>query len=216
MTDIDGAIHKGGLRSCVDCGLLGCKDGVESYPEFCLTTQLGSEERDVLLDLYADQENHNIMYNAAITETESYGRLTRVEETIDFAQRMGYRKLGIATCAGLINESRTLTKILRHHGFEVVGALCKTAAIPKTELGIPKECEKTGPTICNPVMQARYLNEQGCDLKIVMGLCVGHDSLFYKYAEGPVTTLVVKDRVLGHNPVAALYQAKTYYKRLLK
>ena len=51
---------------------------------------------------------------------------------------------------------------------------------------------------------------------MVIGLCVGHDSLFYKYAEALTTTLVTKDRVLGHNPAAALYQADSYYhKRLL-
>jgi len=43
---------------------------------------------------------------------------------------------------------------------------------------------------------------------------VGHDSLFYKYAEAPSTTLVVKDRVLGNNPVAALYTLDSYYKKL--
>ena len=29
------------------------------------------------------------------------------------------------------------------------------------------------------------------------------------------TTFIVKDRVLGHNPAAALYTAKFYYKRVL-
>ena len=46
-------------------------------------------------------------------------------------------------------------------------------------------------------------------------LCVGHDTLFIKHSEAPVTYLIVKDRVLGHNPAAALYTAKFYYKRVL-
>lgn len=50
---------------------------------------------------------------------------------------------------------------------------------------------------------------------MVIDLCAGYDSLFYKYSEAPVTTLIVKGRVLGHNPVAALYQTKAYYSRLL-
>ena len=70
--------------------------------------------------------------------------------------------------------------------------------------------------MCNPILQAKLLNEAGTDLNVVMGLCVGHDSLFYKYSDALVTTLVTKDRVLGHNPVAALYQANAYYKRLLQ
>ena len=40
--------------------------------------------------------------------------------------------------------------------------------------------------------------------------------LFAKYSSAPVTTLVVKDRVTGHNPVAVLYGQNFYYKRLQK
>jgi uncharacterized metal-binding protein len=40
--------------------------------------------------------------------------------------------------------------------------------------------------------------------------------LFIKHSAAPVTTLIVKDRVLCHNPVAALYASNTYYKRLLE
>ena len=45
---------------------------------------------------------------------------------------------------------------------------------------------------------------------------MGHDSLFYKYSEALTTTAVTKDRVLGHNPVAALYTADSYYSKLKK
>lgn len=70
--------------------------------------------------------------------------------------------------------------------------------------------------MCNPILQAKLLNREGTDLNVVIGLCVGHDSLFYKYSDALCTTLVTKDRVLGHNPAAALYTAKTYYSRLLE
>ena len=68
--------------------------------------------------------------------------------------------------------------------------------------------------MCNPIMQAKIMNREKTDFNVIVGLCVGHDSLFYKYADALCTTLVTKDRVMGHNPVAALYQAKAYYKRL--
>jgi hypothetical protein len=38
--------------------------------------------------------------------------------------------------------------------------------------------------------------------------------LFSKHSDAPVTTLVVKDRVTGHNPVSVLYGQNFYYKRL--
>ena len=70
--------------------------------------------------------------------------------------------------------------------------------------------------LCNPVLQARLLNKEKTDLNVIIGLCVGHDSLFIKYSKAPVTTLITKDRVLGHNPAAALYTSGFYYKRLLQ
>jgi uncharacterized metal-binding protein len=52
------------------------------------------------------------------------------------------------------------------------------------------------------------------DFNIVFGLCVGHDSLFMRYSQALCTTLVVKDRVTGHNPLAALNLHSSYYRRL--
>ncbi len=65
--------------------------------------------------------------------------------------------------------------------------------------------------MCNPLSQAELLNDAGCELNIVLGLCVGHDSLFYKHSRGLATTLMAKDRVLAHNPAGALQLAGTYY-----
>ena len=47
----------------------------------------------------------------------------------------------------------------------------------------------------------------------MIGLCVGHDTLFMKYAKAPMTVLAVKDRVTGHNPLAAVYLAQGYYNK---
>ena len=92
---------------------------------------------------------------------------------------------------------------------------CRKTRVEETVL--PEE-DKIKPgtfePMCNPVLQARYLNRAGTDLNIVIGLCVGHDALFNKHSEAPVTTLIAKDRVLGHNPVAALYCH--YYDKLYK
>ena len=107
-----------------------------------------------------------------------------------------------------------MTDILRSHGFEVYGIACKAGTVPKAEMGIGEECCDVGKNICNPILQAKLLNEAKTDMNIVMGLCVGHDSLFYKYSEALVTTLVAKDRVMGHNPVAALYTSNSYYQSL--
>ncbi|NLK96302.1 MAG: DUF1847 domain-containing protein [Clostridiales bacterium] len=200
--------------TCADCAVINCSEQNKSYPSFCLTTHMDEEIKNEALDLIKNEENQKVMHTAANVERIGYLKWCRVEETIEFAKRMGYKKIGIATCVGLISETRTLAKILRSHGFEVYGVACKVGAIPKTDVGIDKACLEVGVNTCNPILQAKILNKEKTDLNIVMGLCVGHDSLFYKYSEALVTTLVAKDRVMGHNPVAAIYTANSYYSKL--
>ena len=151
---------------------------------------------------------------SAGVEADGYRKWPRVHETIVFAKRMGYHKIGIASCVALLRESRALAKMLRGNGFEVFGVGCKTGELNKTDLGIDEAHQGPGPVACNPILQAELLNREGTELNIVMGLCVGHDSLFYKHAKAVTTTLVVKDRVLMHNPASALYTADSYHEYL--
>jgi uncharacterized metal-binding protein len=141
----------------------------------------------------------------------------RMQELYEFARKMQYARLGLAFCAGLTREAAIVVQILESHGFEVVSAICKAGSIPKEEIGIQeKEKIRIGEyeAMCNPILQAHILNDAGTDFNIVLGLCVGHDSLFFKHADAPTTVLAAKDRVSGHNPLAAIYTAESYYARL--
>jgi uncharacterized metal-binding protein len=142
---------------------------------------------------------------------------TRIVEICEFAERMGYRKLGLAFCIGLSREAAVVEDIFKVHGFEVASAICKAGRTPKETIGITDE-EKihrgTEEAMCNPVYQAQLLNEAGTDFNVMLGLCVGHDSLFFKYAAAPTTVLAVKDRVTGHNPLASIYLSESYYRKL--
>lgn len=204
-------------KSCIDCGATACDAKHKSYPNFCPTTSMNEKLLVDTMKLYTeDEENSKVNKTSAMVEYENYCKMTRIEEIAEFSKKMGYKKLGIATCVGLIAEARAAAKILRSHGFEVFGVGCKIGARPKSSVGIEKKCEELGKNMCNPIMQATLLNEEDTDFNIVIGLCVGHDSMFYKYSDALCTTLVTKDRVLGHNPVAALYQVNSYYSKLVK
>ena len=166
--------------------------------------------------LYADSTNHTIAFNAAVVEQTGYGRLSRMEEIMLFAKRAGYRRIGLVFCAGLKDEAREVCKILTHNGFEVASVICKNGAIPKSFLGLTDSQTLSGcadEVMCNPIGQALLMNEEKTEFNIVLGLCVGHDTLALKYLEAPVTVLAVKDRVTGHNPLAAVYMAEGYYKK---
>ncbi len=200
--------------SCIDCHVLHCRypDRGEA-PEFCLTKNIPEETQQRAMDYLMSPEDNRIAVAAAEVEYEGYCKRTRVEEVMEFAKKIGAKKLGIATCMGLIDEARILAKILRANGFEVYGVICKVGSNKKSSIGIPVECEEIGPYMCNPVLQAEALNDAKTDLNLINGLCVGHDSLFIKHSNALVTSVVTKDRVLGHNPCVALYQADKYFKK---
>ena len=206
------------LRSCADCGVMNCLNRNSKYPEFCPTTELTEEEIEQVVSLYTNSRvNKKVAVAAAEIEGEFYGRYTRVEEIIEFARRIGAKKIGIATCVGLMEESRIFARILRLNGFEVYGIGCKVGSCNKTDIGVREEYTCiTGKVMCNPIMQAKILNRAETDLNVVLGLCVGHDTMFYKYAEAPCTTLITKDRALCHNPAAAIYQTQGYFRKLLE
>ena len=199
--------------SCVDCGTQNCKFKTRIYPDFCLTTNLSEEDSAWALERYDEDRNREVMIASAEVEYEGYCQWTRVQEIMEFARKIGAKKIGIANCIGLIREARVFARILRANEFEPYSVICKVEGRAKTSVGIPEKCEEIGPAMCNPILQARLLNQAGTDLNVVIGLCVGHDSLFYRYSEAYVTTLVTKDRVTGNNPAAALYTAESYYKK---
>jgi uncharacterized metal-binding protein len=204
--------------SCSECSSRNCYRNDQKYPSFCLTLadRKGAKQSKQLYT--GDNEDARMLRAAADVEAEFYGRMTRIEETVTLAKKLGFKKVGIASCFALMNEAAIFAQCVRSADLEPRTVICKIGSLDKCDLGIPDEM-KLMPghkeASCNPVLQAETLNSWGSELNVVMGLCVGHDALFNKYSQAPVTTLVVKDRVLAHNPVSAFYLSKSFYARIL-
>lgn len=181
---------------CAECDTKVCVQGKDCVP---YTDEI--KEKLAGIDL-------ETMKVASHIESHYYKRKTRVEETILYAQEMGYSKLGLVFCVGLSEEARKIYEILKKE-FEVVSVCCKICGLDKDEYGLEKIEGEEFEASCNPIGQAHVLNKENTDFNIVVGLCVGHDVLFYKHSHAPVTTLVVKDRILAHNPLGYVYSA--YY-----
>ncbi len=204
---------------CAICGVRACsaEPGTIEPPAFCPMPV----EEELLADVeraYLEGESlQRLALESARTESAGYCRATRIEEIMDFARRIGVERLGIAHCVGLMREARLAREIFLAGGFEVYTVCCKVGSIAKEKIGL-SEGEKIRPgqyeALCSPVGQAALLDKAGCQLNVLIGLCVGHDSLFFMHSQAPVTVLVAKDRVLGHNPVACLYTSHSYYRRL--
>ena len=213
---------------CAKCTKMVCySEQFLKGPPNCPTKTQQEVIKQAIIE-YERPEVREFARQASIQEFECYMNLPegrtprnpRVEEVVQFAKKMGYKKLGIAFCVGLRNEAKTLTRILENRGFDVVSVCCKAGAIPKERIGITEEQKIKGPgffeSMCSPITQAEILNHEGTDFNIAVGLCVGHDSLFFKYAHAPTTVLIAKDRVFGHNPAVGLYLSTSYYRKLLR
>lgn len=139
---------------------------------------------------------------------KKHERWCRVRETMELLHLLGVDHVGVSFCVGFRREARTLSRILEANGFRVSSICCKTGAVPKEELGIPpwhKVRRDDREMMCNPEAQAELLNRAGVGFALVLGQCVGHDAATLARLAMPAACMVAKDRVLGHNTVAALY-----------
>jgi uncharacterized metal-binding protein len=202
-------------------------DGVG--PAFCSTTLYSTALEKAACE-YEKGEIREFAYHASVQEAEcyidreaspayKYPVKPRIQEIIEFSRKMGYHKLGVAFCGGLHREAMIFCKILEDHGFDVVSVMCKVGGVDKAAIGL-QEHEKVQigsfEPMCNPIAQAEVLNAAATEFNILLGLCVGHDSLFLKYSQALATVFAVKDRVLGHNPLAAIYTYDSYSERFKK
>lgn len=215
--------------ACAECDIpreqriCTTEDGLA--PDFCPTT-LHADVIEEARTAFDDLGTLEFARLASVQEGAGYAdrdqstpraHKPRIQEICEFAHRMGFVKLGLAFCVGLEREAHILNEILKAQGFDVVSVMCKVGRVSKETIGI-KDSEKIfrgdPETMCNSIGQAEIMNAEKTELNLVLGLCVGHDALFMKRSDAYCTVVAVKDRVTGHNPLAALYTSNSYYARL--
>lgn len=181
--------------NCAACASLGCRNGRDCR-----------HAAESHLELYADPELVRLHRAASAVEADHYCRANRLQEVVLFAREMNFTRIGLAFCIGLAQEAAVVADYLGGQGIEVVSVCCKNCGIPKQALSLTQiDRSRQHETMCNPLGQAALLNEADTQFNVIVGLCIGHDALFTMRSAAPVSTLIAKDRVLGHNPVAAVY-----------
>jgi uncharacterized metal-binding protein len=219
------------LPQCAKCPGAYCRSmppekiNEQLLPEYC-PMKTSKEVIASAIEKYALDDVKRIYVPATITEKEAYESIRgvrmavrpRIKELIEFGKLIHAQKIGVAFCAGMRDEAARIVKILEGLGFVTASVLCKCGGVDKTKLDVAKEHKIGDPLTfeagCNPVLQAQLLNNAGTDINVIVGLCLGHDMLFTMNSKAPVTTLIVKDRLLGHNPVIALYS--NYHKDIIE
>jgi len=186
-------VEKSISPQCAQCESKECREGKDCF------SQDGNHRR-----LYQDSHIAELHRAASTIEARYYGKETRLGEIILLGKQLGYQRIGLAFCIGLSEEAKIIEEILSEH-FEVVSVCCKVCGIDKKDFDLPQILSENDEVMCNPAGQAQMLNDAEAQLNVLCGLCVGHDAIFAKVSNAPVTTLIAKDRVLAHNPAAAIY-----------
>jgi uncharacterized phosphatase len=152
-------------------------------------------------ELLNTMENQKKLYSKAdiqtmrVAEESRMPGKNRVEEIMNYAEKSGIKRIGIANCISLQKEAEKLKSRLADR-FEVYSIDCKIGKIPSSDL-LGNDSKGLS---CNPAGQADYLSENKTELNISFGLCMGHDIMFNQKSTAPTTTLIVKDREHKHNP----------------
>ncbi len=189
---------------CAKCTVIRCgaPEKNAKLPSFCVTKNYPDLIKESIEKSMTDEAQAVHLAWSHLEERigkDRYSR-TRLEEVIAYAQNRDVKKIGIAHCISMRYEAKLLTNILEDNEFEVISVCCLAGEVTREDVHI----ESKG-VFCNPVMQASVLNRESTQLNILLGLCVGHDSLFIRHSDADVTPLVVRDGQLGNNPAVALY-----------
>jgi len=192
---------------CAYCATAGSfKGDVSKMPRTCPTLTEPATAGDA--SPYLEPERAAVMHAADATPFTDDGRLrNRVEELVHYAKGRGLSRVGIAFCVSLLKEAQALGRMLEAAGLEAELVCCRVGAVDYSTIGLLKKHPEKFAAICNPVAQARLLNQKHVELVAQLGLCIGHDLILQEECDAPVTTVVVKDRALDHDPVEALRAA---------
>jgi len=189
---------------CHNCKRIECRLGYpDGIPSYCVSTKF----KDVIERTKGEYSTPGAVdiYKASVkVVTEGFRQWPRIQEAIEFAKELNLSRIGFASCVALVNELALISELFIGAGFCVVSTACQIGRVTPEARGVPEVRGSHG-TTCNPIAQAEILNNEGTELNFILGLCLGHDILFTQYSKAPVSTLIVKDRVTGHNPAAVLY-----------
>lgn len=192
---------------CHQCKTNACLDRYpQGIPDYCQVRKYpGMVEWS--RQEYSEPETARLHLAAAKVLKRGAYDWTRVQQCIEFARELGVNKVGLAVCVGLIREGREFARFLDRAGFQVVSAACMIGGLAAEDTGVPEEWVTPLGISCNPIAQAEVMNREETGLNFIYGLCVGHDTIFIKRSNAPVTYVVTKDNVTGNNPSAVLYSA---------
>lgn len=169
-----------------------------------MTVSCGAEKfrAEDILDGYKQEDTAATIKAAALlVDNGRAGALSRIQELMEYAETMGYKKVGLAYCYGMEKQAGLVRDLFVKQNIPCIGVSCTAGAMSQKEVN---SLSKLSGVSCNPISQARQMMADSVDFAVAIGLCLGHDVLFQREFKGDQTTLVVKDRVYNHNPLLGI------------
>jgi uncharacterized metal-binding protein/rhodanese-related sulfurtransferase len=164
-----------------------------------------SDKSSEYIDQYTSDETRAVTGAASkLVDNGRAGTLSRLEEIVEYCKLRGYSKIGVAYCFGMEKEAELLKQFLNRENLALEMISCSVDGVKESTIDSSKVSTSVS---CNPIGQAARINAAGVPFTILMGLCLGHDVIIQKKLNMEFTTLIVKDRVNNHNPMAGLTSA---------
>lgn len=184
------------MYTCASCSICACKKKeLENLPKNC--PMQDESVCGIALPEYFTEDTEKFFRTSTEVSAVGYGRWDRLRTTIEFCKRMGYKKVGLAFCGAVHKDAKFAADTMRAAGLTVVSVMCKAGHVDKCDVGVMRfKPPEMFEGICNPILQAKLMNEEKTEFNIIYGLCVGHDSVFTKYSDAMVTTLQIKDKIM--------------------
>jgi len=181
--------------NCTDCNDKVCRKQQNS----CGRESFNKEE---IIHQYQDISNSEIVQaSAQLVDDGRAGTLSRIEEILEFAKTMNYKKIGLAYCYSMEKYAKIIQNKFSEKGFSVSSVSCSLGGLKQSEVNATSCIHKVS---CNPIGQAQHLNSEKVDLTLIIGICLGHDILLQRNLNMDFTTFIVKDRFFKHNPLLSL------------
>ena len=201
------ADHHGRMDKGNDKGLgIDC---VKCIDRICLKGENCANMLDKIYPVDEYKKHHHSMEVTADIAAETERKLCRIAELIYYCLGMEYKHIGVAFCVEMFQEAEILTRLLKRF-FKISPICCKVGGHTRFDF-----ITSASGVLCNPIGQARILNEMETDINVTAGLCVGCDIIFAQHSKAPASPLFIKDKSLANNPVSALY-SKYYIEEILK
>lgn len=107
-----------GTIMCDVCKTVECRhDYPKGIPAYCLAKRFPGIIEETKGE-YSTREVIEIYKAAAKVVTDGYGRWPCIQEAIEFARELKFRKIGFASCVGLIRELGMITELFMGAGLD--------------------------------------------------------------------------------------------------